>query len=134
MRSPINIIRLLWLLYVAATLWFALIPADKGGLGGAGYHGVAFFVLGVLTPAAFPAIRAVFIWLVLLALGGGIELAQTVMGQGRYGEWSDFLSDAVAATAGVLCYRIWMYLSTVNAPKESCADKENDPSALDLDL
>ena len=98
------ILRLIWFICTGAILYFALARGEAGGLGGASYHVLAFFVLGLLTPAAFPRINLALIWIVLLALGGGIELAQGMMGNGRHGEWDDFFADAVAASAGIVCY------------------------------
>ncbi|KLI63709.1 hypothetical protein [Aurantiacibacter marinus] len=118
--------RLVWFLAIAATLWFAFIPPSWGGLGGAGYHGVAFVVLGVLTPAAFPKLRLVTIWTALVMLGGGIELAQGTTSLHRHGEWSDFVTDVIAATVGVVYYRIWLYLRGVMAPGESAVEEEGD--------
>ncbi len=126
--------RMIWFLAIAATLWFALIPPDWGGLGGAGYHGVAFMVLGLLTPAAFPTARLLLIWLTLVALGGAIELAQGVMSTQRYSEWGDFATDAIAATVGVVYYRIWLYLRAGMAADKEAAEDESDlarPDRLD---
>lgn len=123
-------IRLVWLLCIAATIWFALIPADMGGLGGASYHGVAFMVLGLLTPAAFPRVPLILIWVALLVLGGGIELAQGTMGEGRHGEWDDFVTDAIAATAGVMCYLIWLLLRS-RMTQTSASENEPDDSVSD---
>ena len=96
-------LRLLWFACIAATCWFAFIPAEWGGLGGEGYHGLAFFVLGLLTPAAFPRLPVLVVWIVLIVLGGGIELAQEYLFDTlRHGEWADFRVDAAAAAAGVL--------------------------------
>jgi|GEM_PF-715460 len=124
-----NMIRFFWLLCIAVTLWFALIPADMGGLGGAQYHGAAFLVLGFLTPAVFPRVPLIVSWGTLLVLGGGIELAQGMMGEGRHGEWDDFVTDSVAATGGIICYWIWLSirakLSSDDTSEEELADADN---------
>ena len=120
-------IRLVWFLCIAVTTWFALIPSDMGGRGGASYHGVAFMVLGLLTPAAFPRVPLILIWGALLALGGGIELAQGMMGAGRHGEWDDFVTDAVAATVGVMCYLIWLLLRRRMTQMSASENEADDP-------
>lgn len=94
-----------------------------GGLGGASYHGVAFLVLGLLTPAAFPTIRLVAIWIALLTLGGAIELAQGMMQVNRHAEWSDFGVDALAASVGIVFTRI--LLRTVSLWRAKGAKNEN---------
>lgn len=103
-------LRGIWLICVGATLWFALVPADMGGLGGAGYHGVAFFVLGLFTPAAFPRMHLLLVWLGLVTLGGGIELVQEFTDLGRSGEWADMRLNAIAASVGVIYAWIGRYL------------------------
>ncbi len=105
-----SFLRGIWLACIGATLWFALVPVDLGGLGGAGYHGVAFIVLGLLTPAAFPRLNLVLVWLALLALGGGIELAQEFTDFARSGEWADIRLNVIAATVGVIYAWIGRYL------------------------
>ncbi|MDE1468296.1 VanZ family protein [Aurantiacibacter sp. D1-12] len=96
------LLRGIWLICVGATLWFALVPPQMGGLGGAGYHGVAFMVLGLLTPAAFPRLSLLLVWFALLALGGAIEVGQEFTDLGRSGEWADMRFNTIAATVGVI--------------------------------
>ena len=45
-----------------------------------------------------------YLWLalLLLALGGGIEIAQGLMGLGREADWADFGADAVGTATGLL--------------------------------
>jgi len=119
-------IRALWFLCIAATVWFALIPSAMGGIGGAGYHGVAFMVLGLLTPAAFPRLSLWLIWAALVAFGGGIELGQELMQFNRHGEWNDFATDAVAATVGIVYYRVWLYLRGQMAREGDAAEDDSD--------
>lgn len=113
-----TILRLVWFACLCAILYFALAPASAGGLGGAAYHGVAFFILGLLTPAAFPKGSLVLIWLVLLALGGFIEAAQGAMAWNRVPSWDDFITDAIAATIGVVYFRLWQVLRRRPSPSE----------------
>ena len=115
---------------MAATLWFALVPPAMGGLGGHGYHGVAFMLLGLLTPAAFPRVHLLLILSFLIALGGGIELAQAYMDAERAGEWSDFRIDAIAATIGIVYARIWRYLLARIHAQENFADDAWDGEAV----
>ena len=111
-----TILRLLWFVCLCAILYFALAPASAGGLGGASYHGVAFFILGLLTPAAFPKGNLLLVWLVLLALGGCIEAAQGALATNRVPSWDDFLTDAIAASVGVGYYKLWTVLRRPAAP------------------
>jgi VanZ family protein len=63
------------------------------------YFGLAVWFGGLLVPR-----RYLPLGLVLLALGGGIEIAQGLMGWGREADWRDFYADAAGAMAGlVLC-------------------------------
>ncbi|WP_340587919.1 VanZ family protein [Erythrobacter alti] len=124
-------IRALWFLCIAATMWFALIPPEMGGLGGTSYHGVAFMVLGLLTPAAFPRVPLVAIWILLLVFGGGIELAQGMMNVNRHSEWDDFVTDAFAATVGIVYYRIWLYLRARMARDDASSEEESDSASQD---
>lgn len=125
------LIRAIWFLCLSAIVWFALAPSEMGGLGGAGYHGVAFMILGLLTPPAFPRVPMIAIWAVLLAFGGGIELAQDIMGFKRYGEWGDFAIDAIAATVGIIYYRLWLYLRAVMARSDASDKTASDPATKD---
>ena len=63
------------------------------------YFGLAAWFGGLLLPR-----RYLFLGLALLALGGGIEIAQGLMGWGREADWRDFYADAAGAAAGLaLC-------------------------------
>jgi VanZ family protein len=64
-------------------------------------HAAAYLMLslwfgGLLRVRAFLGLG-----LALLALGGGIELAQAGMGLGRQGDWRDMLANAVGVVAGL---------------------------------
>jgi VanZ family protein len=65
-------------------------------------HFVAYFCL-MLWFGGLVRLRH-FAWLVLalLALGGGIEIVQGLMGLGREADWRDFFADAYGAGAGLL--------------------------------
>lgn len=106
------LLRLFWVACTGAILFFALAPGDTGGVGGASYHVLAFFVLALLTPAAFPGRSLLLIWCILILLGGAIEVAQGMMGNNRHGEWSDVITNAIAAGIGTLSYRLWRRLRT----------------------
>lgn len=100
-------LRPLWIVCLAATLWFALAPPSMGGLGGEGYHGLAFLVLGLMTPAAFPRLPLIVVWIVLAALGGSIELAQQFLPLvDRHGEWADLRINVYASTVSILV--VWL--------------------------
>lgn len=63
------------------------------------YFGLAAWFGGLLLPR-----RYLLLGLGLLALGGGIEIAQGLMGWGREADWRDFYADAAGAMAGLaLC-------------------------------
>lgn len=124
--------RLAWLACVIAILWFALVPSDLGGLGGSGYHGIAFLALGLLTPIAFPRQGIFLIWLGLVALGGAIEVVQGYGDFGRQADVEDWFIDIAAATVGIVYYRIGLYLlRRVKAEKQNDTEKEQVESTLD---
>ena len=60
------------------------------------YAGLALWFGGLLAPRRYAQLA-----LALLALGGGIEIAQALMGLGRTAEWRDFYADAVGAALGL---------------------------------
>ena len=120
------LLRGIWILSIGATLWFAFVPAEMGGLGGAGYHGVAFMVLGLLTSAAFPRINPLLVWAGLVLLGGGIEMVQQFTDFSRHGEWADFRLNAIAAAVGVIYARIGRYLLSRVRREEAEASVHDD--------
>lgn len=61
------------------------------------YLGLAVWFGGLLQPRSYFRL-----FLSLLALGGGIEIAQDMMKLGRHAEWNDFFADAAGALAGLL--------------------------------
>lgn len=63
------------------------------------YAGLALWFGGLMPPR-----RYVYLAMALLALGGGIEIAQGLMGLGREADWRDFYADAFGAALGIaLC-------------------------------
>jgi hypothetical protein len=63
------------------------------------YLALALWFGGLLAPRRYLQLA-----LVLLALGGGIEIAQGLMGLGREADWRDFWADALGVAAGLaLC-------------------------------
>lgn len=63
------------------------------------YGGLALCFGGLIAPR-----RYLLLGLLLLALGGGVEIAQGLMGLGRTADWHDFYADALGATLGLsLC-------------------------------
>ena len=60
------------------------------------YGGLALWFGGLLAPRRYWRLG-----LALLALGGGIEIAQGLMGLGREADWRDFYADALGAALGL---------------------------------
>jgi VanZ family protein len=64
-------------------------------------HGVAFFTLTIWFAGLLPRRDYVFLFLAMIALGGGIEVAQGLMGLGREADIWDLVADAKGVCAGV---------------------------------
>ena len=64
-------------------------------------HAVAYLVLAFWFASVMPHWDYLFLMLALLALGGGIEIAQGLMGLGREADLKDVLADVVGIIAGV---------------------------------
>jgi VanZ family protein len=63
------------------------------------YGGLALCFGGLIAPR-----RYLRLGLLLLALGGGMEIAQGLMGLGRTADWHDFYADAFGTALGLaLC-------------------------------
>ena len=63
------------------------------------YAGLALWFGGLIAPR-----RYLRLGLALLALGGGIEIAQGLMGMGREADWLDFYADTLGVALGLsLC-------------------------------
>ena len=76
-------------------------------------HAGGFVVLTLLGLWAYPQ-RAVTLLAAMLALGVGIEVAQSATGW-RYGDVADWVADAVGVAAG---YALWRLLQVVRAGSE----------------
>lgn len=61
------------------------------------YLALAIWFGGLVEPRSYP-----WLFLCLLVMGGGIEIAQALMNVGRHAEWRDFLADGIGALAGLL--------------------------------
>jgi hypothetical protein len=63
------------------------------------YGGLALCYGGLMAPRRYG-----YLGLALLVLGGGIEIAQGLMGWGREADWRDFYADAFGTAVGLaLC-------------------------------
>ncbi|MFI4913758.1 MAG: VanZ family protein [Steroidobacterales bacterium] len=98
---------LLGVILVLGTVVTGLLPAKqmpKLPLNDKIEHIIAYLVLalwfgGLLEPRRYWRLT---VW--LLALGGGIEIAQGLMHMGREADWFDFYADATGVVAGIaLC-------------------------------
>lgn len=84
----------------------AYLPPPVFSLWDKAQHALAFAALAALGLLAYPR-RPWRLAVGLLAFGGAIELAQAATGW-RYGEWGDWLADAVGLVAGsALAWRTW---------------------------
>ncbi len=67
-------------------------------------HVAAYSSLALWFGGLLPLRRYLYLGLALLALGGGIEIVQGLMGLGREADWRDFYADALGAALGLsLC-------------------------------
>ena len=67
-------------------------------------HLIAYLALALWFGGLVAPRRYVFLALALVALGGGIEIAQGLMGMGREADWRDFHADALGTALGLsLC-------------------------------
>ncbi len=64
-------------------------------------HFVAYTLLAIWFGGLLAPRRYLHLGLALLALGGGIEIAQGLMGLGREADWRDFYADALGAGFGL---------------------------------
>ena len=83
---------------VLSLMPIAYLPPQVFSLWDKAQHALAFTALASLGLLAYPR-QPWRMVLALLAFGGAIELAQAATGW-RYGEWSDWLADAVGLAAG----------------------------------
>ena len=83
---------------VLSLMPIAYLPPQVFSLWDKAQHALAFTALALLGLLAYPR-QPWRMVLALLAFGGAIDLAQAATGW-RYGEWSDWLADAVGLAAG----------------------------------
>lgn len=83
---------------VLSLLPTAYLPPQVFSLWDKAQHALAFTALAALGLLAYPR-RPGRMAIALLAFGGAIELAQAATGW-RYGEWGDWLADALGLAAG----------------------------------
>lgn len=65
-------------------------------------HLLAYLSLAIWFAGLVPVRHYLWLALALLALGGGIEIAQGLMGLGREADWRDFFADAEGTGLGLL--------------------------------
>lgn len=96
---------LLLAVVVLSLLPTSYLPPQAFSLWDKAQHALGFLALGLLGQAAYPSQR-IPLWLALLTLGGAIELAQAATGW-RYGEWADWLADALGLLAAPAMQTLW---------------------------
>lgn len=98
------LVRIAFLVLVAAMLFLALTPGPLGMVIESGEHRhlLAFTLLPLVGSLAWPrlSLRAQFAFYAVL--GGVIELVQAWMALGRNGSWFDWAIDCAAAAAALL--------------------------------
>jgi len=65
-------------------------------------HGLAFFVLAIWFAGVLERRDFIYLALALVAFGGGIEIAQGLMGLGREADVRDLAADAAGVAVGIL--------------------------------
>jgi VanZ family protein len=89
----------------AVIIFFSLIPAQQLpqlGVSDKIEHAVAYLMLGFWFASVIARWDYIFILLALVALGGGIEIAQGLMGLGREADLRDFAANSIGAGLGVV--------------------------------
>lgn len=66
---------------------------------------IVFFTLGTLAAAGWRERPALWLFAVLAAFGGAIEIAQAIPDLHRDPEWGDWLADMLAILAAIGCTR-----------------------------
>jgi len=99
-----TILKILTGLIVAVVLYLALAPhpPDPAGFPDKVNHMLAFAVITACVRLAWPRLGVMALWLMMVAFGGAIEIAQWLMPFGRDAEWLDWAADIVAASAALL--------------------------------
>jgi VanZ family protein len=126
--TTIRRLMILWLVLVAVavvlSLWPAMAPPGSHGLDKVA-HIVAFFGLAAIPAAVLPRRVALGLALLfLLAVGAGIEFAQTSI-PGRQGSGADMLANAAGILVGALVGRLvaaaGRYLGLLSGPADGQA-------------
>ncbi len=71
-------------------------------------HFGAYFILSLLAFLAYPKVKLWILGLGLLVLGGGLEIAQELMKQGRDGSIADQLANGGGVVLGLILVKIFM--------------------------
>ncbi len=103
-RKSLRSFWLMGLLLVALVVVVCLLPARNlpgTGINDKVEHAFAFLVMALWFAGLAAKRDFVYLLLALVALGGGIEIAQGLMGLGRTADTLDLLADSVGATAGI---------------------------------
>lgn len=85
--------------------FYSLLPADhvpQIGVSDKIEHAVAYGLLAFWFASVVARWDYVFMMLALVALGGGIEIAQGLMKMGREADIRDFMADCIGAGVGLL--------------------------------
>jgi VanZ family protein len=64
-------------------------------------HFMGYFTLAVWFGGVCRRSRYIAAGLMLIALGGALEIAQDVMNLGRHGDWRDFLANSLGVAGGL---------------------------------
>jgi VanZ family protein len=89
---------------VAVVLWGTLIPprmVPHLHLNDKFEHFIAHFGLGIWFAGLLKRSNYLWLALALVAFGGGIEIAQWLMGLGRDPDWHDWYADCVGVAVGM---------------------------------
>jgi len=92
------------LLMAGIITFYCLLPSDKVpqlGIWDKAEHAVAFGLLAFWFASVVARWDYIFMLLALVALGGGIEIAQGLMKMGREADIHDFFSDCVGIGIGL---------------------------------
>jgi len=92
------------LLIAAGITVFSLIPAQdlpSVGVSDKLEHAIAYLLLSFWFASVIARWDYFYLVLALLALGGGIEIAQGLMGLGRQADWRDLMADGFGILVGV---------------------------------
>ncbi|NCN85536.1 MAG: VanZ family protein [Sphingomonadales bacterium] len=105
-----TISRILFWLLLGTILVISLMPATDAPTVFADdklNHILAFFTLSLMARLLWTRTHAAILFVLLMALGGGIELLQLSMGFGRDADWWDFVADIVAILLGMLAGKLF---------------------------